>query len=97
MSTRRNNAPIADHHAIASVSRPPPLTLLSLACFFPSFACSRFGKPRHGFAKLTVQRKPFFDSPNLAHLLHRPQLKQYYRWKNNVLVRQNYERKRQSR
>ena len=35
----------------------------------------------------------FSPSPNLAHLLHRPQLKQYYRWKNNVLVRQNYERK----
>jgi low temperature requirement protein LtrA len=53
----------------------------------------KFGRPNHGFAKLTVVKKPYFENPNLAHLLHRPQLKQYYRWKNNVLVRQNYERK----
>jgi low temperature requirement protein LtrA len=55
----------------------------------------KFGKSPQELAKLCVHREPFFQRPSLWHLLHKPQLKQYFKANSTILVRPHQERKAQ--
>lgn len=55
----------------------------------------KFGKSPQELAKLCVHREPFFQRPSMSHLLHKPQLKQYFKANSTVLVRPHRERKAQ--